>query len=236
MLAKPVYQIGVQNFLSIIQDPNLCISWSQFGEDTVITEWLSGNHSHSFSNYYVDIGAYHPSRFSNTKLLNLMGWRGINVDANPDSVKLFDSQRPNDINLNFGIASTEREQTIYCFREGAINTFDPEVAKKLVKQGWEFVGKQLVKCISINTLMETYLPLEIKNVGIGFLDIDCEGLDAEIVLSLDLERYRPYIISVEAHSFNVAEALNNSVVQFLVSSGYKLGAYMGLTLLFRRDV
>ena len=31
---------------------------------------------------YIDIGAYHPYRFSNTYLLHKKGWNGTNVDIN----------------------------------------------------------------------------------------------------------------------------------------------------------
>ncbi|MCX6972888.1 MAG: hypothetical protein NTZ94_01095, partial [Verrucomicrobia bacterium] len=93
-----------QNLLSILSDPNLCVSYSQFGEDTLIAEYLIGKNFTKRKKFYVDLGAYHPSRFSNTKLLNLIGWMGINIDPNPDSIELFNHHRPNDINLNLGIS------------------------------------------------------------------------------------------------------------------------------------
>lgn len=39
---------------------------------------------------YVDVGAFHPTKFSNTHLFYLNGWRGINIEARPGSKKLFD--------------------------------------------------------------------------------------------------------------------------------------------------
>jgi hypothetical protein len=88
------------SLLSSLRDPFICISFSQFGEDTLILEYLSGKRLNSF----VDICAYHPSRFSNTKLLSLLGWTGINVDPNPDSISLFEKAGPKDINLNVGVS------------------------------------------------------------------------------------------------------------------------------------
>lgn len=40
----------------------------------------------SSSGIYVDIGAHHPFRFSNTYVFYKRGWRGINVDAMPGSM------------------------------------------------------------------------------------------------------------------------------------------------------
>ncbi|MDT9197658.1 FkbM family methyltransferase [Limnospira sp. PMC 1042.18] len=235
MLSELFHKFGVPFFLSVVHDPNLCISWSQFGEDTLILELISRNKSNLFSNYYVDIGAYHPSRFSNTKLLSMMGWKGMNVDPNPQSVKLFEQERPQDINLNLGVASYEGESEIYCFREGAINTFNGEIAEYFIRHGWEFMGKQKVKVLPLNQLLDTYLPDEIKDSEIGFLDIDCEGLDKDIILNLDIDRYRPYIIAVEAHDFNLMHPLAHEIVQFLIAADYQLAAYTGPTLLFRRS-
>jgi hypothetical protein len=236
MLARNLYNNGVPKFLSIVQDPNLAISWSQYGEDTLIIDWLSSvkNKSDLFSNYYVDIGAYHPSLFSNTKLLSLMGWKGINVDPNPQSVQLFQQQRPQDINLNLGISDRESTAELYCFRVGTFNTFSEEVANKLIEQGLQVIAKPEIKLLSLNRLLGTYLPAEIEPSKIGFMNIDCEGLDTEIILNLDIHRYRPYIIAVEAHDFNLVRALDHAIVRFLHDAGYQLGAYTGFTLLFKR--
>lgn len=131
MIAQQFYNGGKEALLQIISDPFLAISYSQFGEDTLIAEFLSANTLVNRPKFYVDIGAYHPSRFSNTKLLRLFGWRGINVDPNPDSIKLFQEARPTDINLNMGISSKSGHADLYCFREGAVNTFDKESAEAL---------------------------------------------------------------------------------------------------------
>jgi hypothetical protein len=84
----------------------------------------------------------------------------------------------------------------------------------------------------INDLLDKYLPDEVKKYGIGFLDIDCEGLDAEIIKSLDIAKYNPLILAVEANGFNPLKPDANAITQKLISHGYVLGAYLGPTLLF----
>ena len=73
MIAQQFYPGGKEALLQIISDPFLAISYSQFGEDTLIAEFLSANTLVNRPKFYVDIGAYHPSRFSNTKLLRFLG-------------------------------------------------------------------------------------------------------------------------------------------------------------------
>ena len=232
MTANQFNSLGKEALLKILSDPFLAISYSQFGEDTLIAEFLSANTFVNRPKFYVDIGAYHPSRFSNTKLLRFLGWRGINVDPNPDSIKLFEEARPNDINLNMGISSKSREADYYRFREGAVNTFDKESAVALLRKGWAFLGRRKVALMAINELFDTYLPEDVKRHGIGFLDIDCEGLDTEIIESLDIGKYNPFILAIEGTGFNPLEPHANVIFQKLVSHGYVLGAYLGPTLLF----
>lgn len=68
-------------------------SYSQEGEDRLLDRYF-GNRANGF---FVDVGAHHPHRFSNTYLFYKRGWRGINIDAMPDSMKAFKSMRPRDV-------------------------------------------------------------------------------------------------------------------------------------------
>ena len=44
--------------------------------------------------FYVDVGAYHPTKNNNTYLLYKRNWRGINIDISDFSVDLFNFWRP----------------------------------------------------------------------------------------------------------------------------------------------
>lgn len=59
--------------------------YSQEGEDVILARMFE----HQSPGFYVDIGAHHPRRFSNTRLLAEKGWTGINVDPLPGVMKLF---------------------------------------------------------------------------------------------------------------------------------------------------
>ena len=49
---------------------------------------------------YIDVGCQHPIKNNNTYLLYKKGWKGINVDLDKDNIKLFNSARPEDYNVN----------------------------------------------------------------------------------------------------------------------------------------
>tara|TARA_B100001094_G_scaffold123926_1_gene119746 strand:+ start:493 stop:780 length:288 start_codon:yes stop_codon:yes gene_type:complete len=54
-------------------------------EDITINKYLKNIKK----GFYVDIGAFNPIRGSNTYLLFKKGWSGINVDADENSIKIF---------------------------------------------------------------------------------------------------------------------------------------------------
>src|SRR5262249_32770188 len=70
-------------------------SYSQEGEDMILNRIFGEKKS----GFYVDVGAYHPKRFSNTYFFYKKGWRGINIDAMPGSMKPFNAKRNRDINV-----------------------------------------------------------------------------------------------------------------------------------------
>lgn len=75
-------------------------SYALQGEDLILREFFE----YAKNGFYVDVGAHHPFRFSNTYLFYQSGWRGINIDAMPGSMKLFNRFRPKDINIECGVA------------------------------------------------------------------------------------------------------------------------------------
>src|ERR1035437_2058923 len=80
-------------------------SYSQCGDDLNIDyvfRWRGIAHPS-----YIDIGANHPYSISNTAIFYENGCRGINVEANPQLIFVFQAARPDDINLNVGIGDKE---------------------------------------------------------------------------------------------------------------------------------
>jgi hypothetical protein len=66
-------------------EPYLNQSYSQEGEDMVLYRTFETVKE----GFYVDVGAHHPDRFSNTYKFYKQGWRGINIDAMPGGMDPF---------------------------------------------------------------------------------------------------------------------------------------------------
>src|SRR5690606_25899106 len=84
--------------------------------------------------FYIDVGAHHPFRFSNTKLLYDMGWNGINIDANPGVAPLFKSHRSRDVFINKGISQKIQILEYFKYTHSALNTFEKKVVDSRMKK------------------------------------------------------------------------------------------------------
>jgi len=79
---------GVKYFMLLILDYfRHKKSYSQDGEDVVLASFYEN--MKNYRGFYVDIGAHHPVRFSNTWMFYKNGWKGINIDPTPGSMKAF---------------------------------------------------------------------------------------------------------------------------------------------------
>lgn len=191
-------------------------TWSQEGEDMILRRIFSGK-----DGFYVDIGAHHPYRYSNTYLLYKNGWHGINVDALPDAIELFRKYRPLDININVGITGINGEMQYFEFNDPAFNTFDANSAQRVIRQRNH---AKLRRRILVNTMkLRDLLAKEIREDSvIDFMNIDVEGLDFEVLQSNDWDKYRPKVLAVEAQWTSLEAILRSELGCYLAGQRYEI--------------
>tara|TARA_B100001057_G_scaffold254103_1_gene254361 strand:+ start:271 stop:969 length:699 start_codon:yes stop_codon:yes gene_type:complete len=191
--------------------------FAQFGED-ILVGTIFRNIKKGF---YVDIGAYHPFKGSLTYNLYKKGWQGVNIDLSKASIELFQIARPSDTNINCAISS-ENKETFY-YENSPINQ-----QNSLIKQS------DNQKKISINSYkLETIL----KKNGfqkVDYINIDTEGNEIEILRSLDFEKVRPILITLEDNSFIIDSEQKVEKIKFMKENNYELINIIGVTLFFLR--
>lgn len=192
--------------------PNQC--FGQDGEDLILDRLLD----RQFAGFFVDVGAHHPVRFSNTFLFYLRGWRGINIDAQPGSMVAFRKHRPRDINLEFGIDSTEGKLPYYQFNEPALNTFDAVEASMKNKSPYRQIGQLIVPVRRLEAVLDEHLP---HDTAIDFLSVDVEGKDLSVLRSNNWERYRPKFVLAETLRTELLKMASCPVVSYMQSVGYR---------------
>ena len=180
----------------------------------------------------MDVGAHHPQRFSNTFIFYKKGWRGINIDPNPDAITLFEKERPLDINCNAGISNTGEALDYYMFNEPALNTFDKKLVDEYrLQPGYTILKTILIKTERLSTLMDNFLP---AHTHIDFLSVDAEGLDFEVLQSNDWTKYKPSILLIEYLDFEIHTFLNSALYSYLSSMDYAFVAKTFNTVFFKR--
>ncbi|WP_242926562.1 FkbM family methyltransferase [Pontibacter vulgaris] len=186
------------------------ISYAQEGEDLLLERIFESK----LQGFYIDVGAHHPKRFSNTYLFYKKGWRGINIDAMPNSMTSFNKIRPNDINLEAGISQVEQVLTYYMFPEPALNGFDKQMSES---RDMPIIDKKEVHTFPLHVVLDKYLPLDQE---ISFLSVDVEGYDLEVLQSNNWDKYRPLIVLVEILEAKVENIFETGIHKFLNSKGY----------------
>jgi FkbM family methyltransferase len=202
------------------------LSFAQEGEDLLLARFLEPRSQ----GFYVDVGAYHQRRFSNTHYFYLQGWRGINVEPRPGSGKLFNKLRPGDTNLELAVDAKPGTLTYYSFAEEALNTFDARLASRYQEKGFPLLREIQMQTTTLAELLEKYLP---EGQTIDFLNVDVEGLDLEVLQSNNWGRYRPqFILTEELTARTLRQAERAPAARFLRRRGYELIAKTMNTLLF----
>jgi FkbM family methyltransferase len=217
-------KISVENEYNVYQKT----SFSQEGEDLILERLFEGRNN----GFFIDVGAHHPVRFSNTYSFYRKGWRGINIDAMPGSMSEFNKVRSEDSNIEQAIGSELCEKTFYVFDEPALNTFDQNEADSILKSS----NYRLIKSVNLEIKPLSQI-LDSQDVPdkIDFLSIDVEGLDLEVLKGNNWKKYQPEVILIELLQFDLNNAGNHETVIYLESKGYSLFAKTFNTVFFKRN-
>ena len=199
-------------FLKILKKSKKRYHYADNGEDVII----QGLFNHRKDGFYIDVGCYHPIRASLTHLLYKKGWKGVNIDISEDTINLFKIARPNDKNINIGIADKVGEEFYY--------------QSSHINQANSFKFYNNVKKVKVQI---TTLDNIIKNLGIkkiDFLNIDVEYRDFKALKGLNLNNVRPSLIAIEDNdAYDIADVVNSDIYEYLTNKEYFLYSKLNCT-------
>jgi FkbM family methyltransferase len=203
-------------------------AYSQFGEDLFLEAYFRDQDR----GVYVDVGAFHPRQLSNTQLLHERGWRGLNVDPTPGSMRLFDALRPGDANVEAAVSDEPGTVVLHSWGLHAENTIAPEqlrAAEQALGPAPERVE------VPARTLTEILDASPLRDAEIDLLTVDAEGHDLAVLRSLDWGRYRPRIVIVESFRRDLESLLVSPRYVFLREQGYRMAAWHPPSVIFERE-
>lgn len=195
--------------------------FSQGGEDAILQNIFRKQLDSKTKGFFVDIGAFHPYKDSNTYLFYRNGWNGINIDATPGSMAAFRKVRPRDINIECGVGEIEQVMNYYVIAyDSTMNSFSKE---NLVANGmFSEVTKTIpVKVLPLKKILQQHEKLFSE---IDLLTIDVEGFDFEVLSSNDWIKYKPKVIAIELNVISIDDLSDHRSVKFLKNLGYTVVA------------
>ena len=205
-------------------------SYSQEGEDMILRRIFDKVKT----GFYIDVGAYHPKKYSNTYYFYKLGWRGINIDAMPESMEKFKNIRPRDINIEVPISSKKQILTYYAFNEPALNSFNKEISyERNGKDGYKIIFEKDIETATLSEVIEKNIPSNIKEIS--FLSIDVETLDFDVLQSNNWEKYRPLVVLIEDIFFDINNLASSNIYNYLKERGYDFFAKTVNTHFFKRS-
>lgn len=163
--------------------------YSQFGEQAAIGHAFK---DHIGTGVFLDIGAYNPKVFSNTRALYELGWSGVMIEPSPGPMLTLIAEYGNDPRITLVQAAISVEggaMPALHVTDDAVSTTD-EANYDQWKGTAKFLGRVLVPGI-------TWGEIAMRFGGADFCNIDAEGISVDVFHAMLAAGIFPTVVCVE---------------------------------------
>jgi len=197
------------------------VSYAQNGEDVVLRRALAG----VSQGRYIEVGANHPTNMSVTRSFYDAGWNGITVEPVAEYARLHRAERPRDTFVEAAISSTATEVVLHEFPSTGLSTLVDEVSERHAGAGFERTD-HTVPARRLDDLLD-----EAGWVGIDihFMVVDVEGAEADVLQSIDLTVWRPWIIVIESTAPLTTTTTHDVWEPGVLAAGYEFCLFDGIS-------
>jgi FkbM family methyltransferase len=194
------------------------ISYAQNFEDVMLWRALKDVEP----GFYIDVGAADATIDSVTRAFYERGWRGINIEPEPELFRKLAAARPEDINLDIAVGGKSGEAPFFAVVGEGLSTLVPNVADAARNRGFRI--EELRVCTrTLAEICERH-----AKTPIHFLKIDVEGAEWDVLAGADFTAYRPWIVIVEATFPMTQIDTYGEWEPLLFSAGYRFVWFDGL--------
>lgn len=187
----------------------MAVQPTQQEEEALVRDFFGG----ADSGFFVEVGANHPTKLSQSFHLEQAGWQGVLVEPQPDLAAFLVTARKAKV---FAVACTAPDaagQQLPLHVAGPLSSLDP---------GKMAPGAQAQYVVMVPTrTLDGLLEEAEAPAPIDLLSIDVEGHELDVLLGFDFERWRPRLILLEDHVSDLQKP------KFLKESGYRLIRHVG---------
>lgn len=194
------------------------VSYAQNFEDVMLWRALKNIEV----GFYIDVGANDPTIDSVTKAFYERGWYGINVEPIPSHHADLAEARPRDINLQCAAGAEAGEIEVWQCDVRGWATASMEVISQHASNGYKGTFHR-VPVIPLKDICATYVSGEVH-----FLKVDVEGFEKHVVEGMDFDRFRPWILLIEATRPNSTEETHPEWEGKILTANYNLAFCDGL--------
>lgn len=195
------------------------ISYAQNAEDVILRRAFPKQRG-----FYVDVGAGDPVKDSVTKHFYNLGWQGINIEPQPDLFKKLNKDRQKDVNLDCAVTKKSGKiKLLLVPDQWGLATTDKETGQTIKSKKYK-TETILVEGKTLNEILQT----QAQNKTIDFLKIDVEGAEKDVLQSIDLKKWQPTVIIIEATYPETQKPSHNKWESILTKAGYACALFDGL--------
>jgi len=188
------------------------IVYSQFGESEILVRYFQDG-----KGFYLDIGSGDPVRGSNTYFLYKQGWTGILIDPISRNIRASKILRRKDRIIQGLVGTANKSYLFFETYPYEYSTTDQEAFNRLI----DGRKAKLVRKMYLNTISISQLKLNITLDQPSLLSVDCEGLDLEVLKTIDLNTIKFRVICIEDFDFNPISK-TSAINQYLNENGYEI--------------
>jgi FkbM family methyltransferase len=212
---------------------HLAISWAQHWEDVRLWRVLR----HRTPGFYVDVGAMDPVIDSVTKVFYDHGWHGIDIEPHPAYAAALRSARVRDVVEETAADAAKGSVALHLIATGdgddtGLSTTVERHARRHATDGMS------IRTVDVRTapLTELLAGTEAEDpAGFHFLKIDVEGREAAVLRGMDLDRFRPMVVLLEAREPNRPTDAYGAAEDLLLRSAYRFSTDDGINRWYVRE-
>jgi len=198
------------------------ISYAQNGEDVVLVRALGA----ITEGRYVDVGANDPIVDSVTYAFYQRGWSGITIDPMHAYAEKQRAERPRDIMVEAAITDDPGGSvTLHQIADTGLSTLVDDIGQDHLTAGWAVEDVT----VPARRLDDVLADAGWQGLDIHLMLIDTEGAERAVLETIDLRRWRPWVMVIEATKPMSSDPTHEQWESILTKADYQFCLFDGLS-------
>lgn len=204
------------------------MSYGQNGEDVILFRALG----HLSEGSYIEVGANDPTVDSISHAFYERGWSGITVEPVHSYAERSRIERPRDTVIEAAISPDPTGSVLlHQIPDTGLSTLIDDIGELHRQGGWPVVN-QTVAARRLDDVLEE---AGWRDREINFMVVDTEGSERTVLETIDLRRWRPWVLVIEATEPQSSTQSHLGWESFILDAGYHFCLFDGLSRFYVSD-